>query len=108
MREKLTKATQLAITKKKNTTIYDTEEAINLVLSVKKFLVSIPALYEALATARTDLLCAARVLCRAEAIDPISNLISTIVNPDATYARTGLEMRNQRMYCVKVCYPFQE
>lgn len=81
---------------------YETEEALNSVLKVKKFLLSVEALVEALAPARSQLLGKARHLCRQELIAPILAPIVETVNENATFSNTALQMRNQRIYCVKV------
>ncbi|XXG94172.1 MutS protein msh4 [Hypoxylon texense] len=74
---------------------------INNILGVKAFITTVPSLYEALATARGDLLTRIREICRPELTQPVANLIATAINEDVTAMKTPLDMRNQRTYAVK-------
>ena len=79
-------------------------QVIDNILGVKAFITSIPALYEALGTARTDLLTRIREICRPEPTQPVIDLIAAIINEDVTAMKSPLDMRNQRTYAVKVSY----
>ncbi|KAI1799442.1 muts domain V-domain-containing protein [Daldinia bambusicola] len=81
--------------------IHASEQAINNILGIKAFLTAVPSLYEALGTARTDLLTRIRELCRLELTRPIMDLIAATINEDATATKSPLDMRNQRTYAVK-------
>jgi DNA mismatch repair protein MSH4 len=69
---------------------------------LKNFVRAIRPLYEVLSGARSDLLTTIRESCRRENVDPTVRLISEVVNEDATYQKTPLDLRNQRTYAVKV------
>lgn len=69
---------------------------------IKKFLLAVTPVYESLSPARCDLLSRVRELCRPEIMDPILDLITSTVNDDAVYVKKPMEMRNQRIYAVKV------
>ncbi|KAI1384959.1 DNA mismatch repair protein-like protein MutS [Hypoxylon trugodes] len=81
--------------------IYASEQAINNILGVKSFLTTVPSIYEALATARTDLLTRIREICRPELTQPVTGLIAATINEDVTAIKSPLDMRNQRTYAVK-------
>ena len=63
---------------------------------------SVNPLFEALSGARAELLLEIRQNFRFEAISPTIQLIGTVINEDVTYAKTPLDLRNQRTYAVKV------
>ncbi|KAI1074924.1 muts domain V-domain-containing protein [Whalleya microplaca] len=77
------------------------EQAINYILATKAFIIAIPALYEALGSARTDLLTRIREICRPELTQPVADLIAATINEDVTAMKSPLDMRNQRTYAVK-------
>ncbi|KAI8964817.1 muts domain V-domain-containing protein [Daldinia sp. FL1419] len=81
--------------------IYASEQAINNILGIKAFVITVPSLYEALGAARTDLLTRIREICRIELIRPVIDLIAVTINEDAIAAKSPLDMRNQRTYAVK-------
>ncbi|KAI0013156.1 DNA mismatch repair protein-like protein MutS [Xylariaceae sp. FL0662B] len=76
------------------------EQAINYILATKAFIIGIPALYEALGSARTDLLTRIREICRPELTQPVADLIAATINEDVTAMKSPLDMRNQRTYAV--------
>ncbi|KAI1415853.1 DNA mismatch repair protein-like protein MutS [Hypoxylon sp. FL1857] len=80
------------------TSIHISEQAINNILGVKAFITAVPSLYEALATARTDLLTRIREICRPELTQPVADLITATINEDVTAMKSPLDMRNQRTY----------
>ncbi|KAJ4380241.1 MutS protein msh4 [Didymella sp. IMI 355093] len=82
-------------------TLQTTEQAINQVIMLKQFVISVNPVFEALAGARSSMLNNIRELCAPENISPIHNLIDEVINEDATYAKQPLELRNQRTYAVK-------
>ncbi|KAI1134479.1 DNA mismatch repair protein-like protein MutS [Hypoxylon sp. FL0543] len=77
------------------------EQAINNILGVKAFITAVPFLYEALATARTDLLTRIREICRPELTQPVTGLIANTINEDVTAMKSPLDQWNQRTYAVK-------
>lgn len=81
--------------------IHTSAQTINNILGVKAFITAVPSLYEALGTARADLLTRIREICRPELTQPVANLIAAAINEDVTAMKTPLDMRNQRTYAVK-------
>ncbi|KAH8905275.1 hypothetical protein BR93DRAFT_946131 [Coniochaeta sp. PMI_546] len=81
--------------------LYHAEQAINNILIVKKFLTSVAPVFDSLVSARCMLLGQVRDTCRPEVIQPILNLINTIIDENATFVKTPLDLRHQRTYAVK-------
>jgi DNA mismatch repair protein MSH4 len=82
--------------------LYHAEQAINNVLMVKKFITSVAPVFGALIPARCILLGQIRDTCRPEVTQPILNLINTVIDENATFVKTPLDLRHQRTYAVKV------
>ncbi|KAF2266399.1 hypothetical protein CC78DRAFT_559437 [Lojkania enalia] len=82
-------------------TIQTTEQSINQVIMLKRFVTCVNPIYEALTGARSSMLNNIRELCAPENIVPVQNLIDTVINEDTTYAKQPLELRNQRTYAVR-------
>ena len=78
------------------------EQSINNILMLKDFIQAMPALFEALAMARSELLFTIRENCHPGNIAPTLNLIKDVINGDVTYQKTPLDLRHQRTYAVKV------
>ncbi|KAL5092472.1 hypothetical protein Trisim1_001725 [Trichoderma cf. simile WF8] len=77
------------------------EEQLNHILMIKSFLESVPDLYRALHTAKSDLLVKIRNLCQPETTVPILLNIKRVIEPDVTYMKSPLDLRNQRAFAVK-------
>ena len=84
--------------------IYASEQAINNVLMIKGFLLAIEPLHSSLSTARSDLLCKIRDICRPELIQKVVDLIATTINDDVVPMEAPIDKRNQRTYAVKVSF----
>jgi DNA mismatch repair protein MSH4 len=69
---------------------------------LKGFVQSVPNLFEALAGARSVLLVMIRDNCHPYKIRPTIEFIREVINEDVTYQKTPLDLRNQRIYAVKV------
>ncbi|KAL9597492.1 MAG: hypothetical protein Q9219_005125 [cf. Caloplaca sp. 3 TL-2023] len=69
-------------------TIQYREQSINNVIALKQYVKSIPAIFEALATAN-------------KGIADVEALIDATINEDITYQSQPLDLRNQRTYAVK-------
>lgn len=82
-------------------TIQDTEQAVNNVIILKHFVGLIKPVFEALTGARSAMLQEIRAMCASENVEPIQELINTVINDDTTYASQPLDPRNQRIYAVK-------
>ncbi|SPJ82053.1 related to MSH4 - meiosis-specific protein [Fusarium torulosum] len=81
--------------------VQQVEGQINQVLMIKSFLESIPELYTALGPAASVLLVKIRELCRPEITSQILNKIRQTIEPDVTYMKSALDLRNQRTFAVK-------
>ncbi|KAM0488402.1 hypothetical protein ACHAP7_001396 [Fusarium lateritium] len=81
--------------------VQQVEEQINQVLMIKSFLESIPELYTALGPATSVLLVKIRELCRPEITSQSLNKIRQTIEPDVTYMKSALDLRNQRTFAVK-------
>lgn len=82
--------------------LYHAEQAINNILIVKKFITSVAPVFESLLPAQCMRLVQIRDTCRPEVMQPILDLINTIIDGSATYVKTPLDLRNQRTYALKV------
>ncbi|KAL2889985.1 MutS protein -like protein 4 [Ceratocystis lukuohia] len=81
--------------------LYESEQALNQVLMVKQFLESVPQVHAALLPAKSPLLTKIRDLCRPEITHPVLAKILESIEPDVTYAKAPVELRNQRTFAVK-------
>ena len=77
------------------------EAQLSQVLMVKGFLESVSELYSALGPANSDLLVKIRELCSPEITTPVLMNIRRIIEPDVTYMKSPLDLRNQRTFAVK-------
>lgn len=77
------------------------EEQNSQVLLVKSFLEATITLHRALAPATSELLIKQRDLCRQDITFAIMREISTVIEPDVTFAKSALDIRNQRTFAVK-------
>lgn len=84
--------------------IYASEQAINNVLMIKAFLLAIEPLRVSLSTARSDLLCKIRDICRPELIQKVVDLIATTINDDVVPMETPVDRWHQRTYAVKASF----
>ncbi|KAF5677578.1 dna mismatch repair msh4 [Fusarium heterosporum] len=84
-----------------NVDLQQIEEQINQVLMIKSFLECIPELYTVLSPATSDLLVKIRELCRPEKASRSLNKIRQTIEPDVTYMKSALDLRNQRTFVVK-------
>ncbi|KAL8819842.1 MAG: hypothetical protein Q9223_001817 [Gallowayella weberi] len=82
-------------------TIQYWEQSINNVIALKQYVKSIPAVFEALATVKSELLLNISDLCAPERIADMQTLIDETINEDITYQSQPLDLRNQRTYAVK-------
>jgi DNA mismatch repair protein MSH4 len=82
--------------------VYRAEQAINNILIIKKFVTSVAPVFESLQPGRSVLLGQIRHTCSPSSMQPILNLIDTVIDEHATYVKTPLDLRHQRTYAVKV------
>ena len=97
------------------------EQSINNVILLKQYVKSIPPVYEALKTTRSELLveilevknvsclCSMSLIkqfCSPNNYIDVQELIDKTINEDITYQSRPLDLRNQRTYALKVsCRP---
>ncbi|PWW75164.1 hypothetical protein C7212DRAFT_297383 [Tuber magnatum] len=77
------------------------EQAINNIIILKQSLSSIAPVYDSLSPARSWLLVSIRNLCESDRVEPVQNLITSIINEDVAFSKSPLDLRNQRCYAVK-------
>lgn len=82
--------------------LQDSEQAINNVLMLKTFLEKVTGIFKALEPATGSLLLKVRDLCSSDIINPPLALIMATIEPNVTYVKSPLELRNQRTFAVKV------
>ncbi|ROT37153.1 muts domain V [Sodiomyces alkalinus F11] len=77
------------------------EYAINDVVLTKTFLDAVPNIYEALASAESDLLCQIRGICGPDLTKPVREMIAEVIQEDIALMKSPLDMRNARMFAIK-------
>ena len=77
------------------------EDSINKVIMLKHYIQSIRPLFEALASARGELLVGIRTNCGSQELNELVRIINDTINEDTQYCKSPLELRNQRTYAVK-------
>ncbi|KAL2868754.1 MutS family protein MSH4 [Aspergillus lucknowensis] len=77
------------------------EQSVNHVIMLKTYVSSISSVYKALATAQSSLLLAIRDICAPAGHCTVEQLIDSILNEHVAYQTKPLDLRNQRIYCVK-------
>ncbi|KAK9377113.1 muts domain V-domain-containing protein [Lipomyces chichibuensis] len=77
------------------------ELRINDIIMLKQSVSCIPVTAVALSSCQSDLLIAIRELCAHESIQLLRNLIDDCINEDCQWAKTPVELRNQRCFAVK-------
>ncbi|KAJ5963941.1 uncharacterized protein N7479_003817 [Penicillium vulpinum] len=82
-------------------TIQYVEQSVNNVIMLKTYVSAIKKIFQALGAAQSDLLLTIRELCAPEGHRSIEELIDTNLNEHVAYQSKPLDLRNQRIYCVK-------
>ncbi|KAL3496490.1 muts domain V-domain-containing protein [Aspergillus germanicus] len=77
------------------------EQSVNHVIMLKTYVSAVDWVYGALATAQSSLLLAIREICAPAGHSAVTQLIEATLNDDITYQTKPLDLRNQRIYCVK-------
>ena len=103
----------------KQPSIQYSEQSINNVIALKQYVRSIPPIYEALGTARSELLMEIfnvrnslllfmimlmLQFCSPDHYSDVQASIDETINEDITYQSQPLDLRNQRTYAVKVSH----
>ncbi|KAF7178451.1 hypothetical protein CNMCM7691_007147 [Aspergillus felis] len=92
--------TSLILAPTKHTFQY-VEQSVNNVIMLKTYVSSIKSIYKALATAQSSLLMTIRELCAPAGHRAIEQLVEETLNEHVTYQTKPLDLRNQRIYCVR-------
>ena len=74
---------------------------------LKTFLEKVSGIFKALEPATGALLLKIRDLCSSDIISPPLELIMATIEPNVTYVKSPLELRNQRTFAVKVSHESQ-
>ncbi|PLB45281.1 putative DNA mismatch repair protein Msh4 [Aspergillus steynii IBT 23096] len=77
------------------------EQSVNNVIMLKTCVSSIKPVYKALAPAQSSLLLTIRELCAPVEYRDIEQMIEDTINDHITYQSKPLDLRNQRIYCIK-------
>ncbi|KKK23496.1 DNA mismatch repair protein [Aspergillus ochraceoroseus] len=77
------------------------EQSVNNVIMLKTYVSSIRSVYKALTTAQSRLLLAIREICAPASHAAVEQLIESTLNEHVAYQTKPLDLRNQRIYCVK-------
>ncbi|KJK62986.1 MutS [Aspergillus parasiticus SU-1] len=78
------------------------EQSVNNVIMLKAYVSSIKSVYKALGTAQSSILLTIReVLCAPAGHRGVEELIESTLNEYVTYQTRPLDLRNQRIYCVR-------
>ncbi|KAJ6028775.1 hypothetical protein N7540_004351 [Penicillium herquei] len=83
-------------------TIQYVEQSINNVIMLKTYVSAINKIHQALGAADSELLMSIRELCRPAGHRAVEELIESVLNEHITYQSKPLDLRNQRIYCVKI------
>ncbi|RDW70717.1 MutS family protein MSH4 [Aspergillus mulundensis] len=93
--------TSLILVPNKRTFQY-VEQSVNHVIMLKTYVSAIDSVYKALAAAQSSLLLTIRDICAPAGHCTVEQLIESTLNEHVTYQTKPLDLRNQRIYCVKV------
>ncbi|KAJ5584718.1 uncharacterized protein N7459_004518 [Penicillium hispanicum] len=82
-------------------TVQYVEQTVNNVIMLKTFVSAIKKIYQALGAAQSELLLTIRELCCPAGHRSVEEMINQTLNEHITYQSKPLDLRNQRIYCVK-------
>ncbi|GLA94913.1 mutS protein msh4 [Aspergillus tubingensis] len=77
------------------------EQSVNNVIMVKTYVGAINSVYKALTAAQSSLLTTIRELCAPAGHRAVQQMIEETLNEHVTYQTRPLDLRNQRIYCVR-------
>ncbi|OOQ91584.1 putative DNA mismatch repair protein Msh4 [Penicillium brasilianum] len=92
--------TSIILVPTKRTTQY-IEQSVNHVIMLKTYVSAIKKVYQALGAAQSEILATIRELCHPSGHRAVEELIQNTLNENITYQSKPLDLRNQRIYCVK-------
>lgn len=78
------------------------EQSLNRVIVLNEFVRRVPAIFESLLGARSELLMRVRSFCDPANLLPVKELISAVIEPGFGFAKGALDLRTQRNYAIKV------
>ncbi|GKZ29735.1 mutS protein msh4 [Aspergillus brasiliensis] len=84
-----------------NPTFQYAEQSVNNVIMVKTYVGSINMVYKALMAAQSSLLTTIRELCAPAGHRAVQQLIEETLNDNVMYQTRPLDLRNQRIYCIR-------
>ncbi|KAK9478827.1 muts domain V-domain-containing protein [Lipomyces japonicus] len=84
-----------------NPTMKKSEQRTNDIIMLKQAIVCMSGTAASLESARSELLAEIRELCLDNNISTVKNLIDECINEDCQWAKTAVELRNQRCYAVR-------
>ncbi|KAJ5178734.1 hypothetical protein N7492_001944 [Penicillium capsulatum] len=82
-------------------TVQYIEQSVNNVIMLKTFMSAMKKVYQALGAAQSELLLTIRQLCSPANHHTVEQLINETLNEQVAYQTKPLDLRNQRIYCVK-------
>ncbi|KAL5365415.1 putative DNA mismatch repair protein Msh4 [Aspergillus floccosus] len=77
------------------------EQCVNNVIMLKTFVSSIKNIYRSLGTAQSSLLLTIREICAPSGHRAVEDMIDFTLNEHVAYQTKPLDLRNQRIYCVR-------
>ncbi|KAL5336285.1 muts domain V-domain-containing protein [Aspergillus crustosus] len=77
------------------------EQSVNHVIMLKTYVSAINSVYKGLAPAQSSLLLTIRNICAPAGYCSVEQLIDSTLNEHVAYQTKPLDLRNQRIYCVK-------
>ncbi|KAL4916075.1 muts domain V-domain-containing protein [Aspergillus aurantiobrunneus] len=78
------------------------EQSVNHIIMLKTYVSAINSVYKSLAATQSSLLLTIRDICAPAGHFTVEQLIDSTLNEHVTYQTKPLDLRNQRIYCVKV------
>ncbi|KAK9449441.1 muts domain V-domain-containing protein [Limtongia smithiae] len=85
----------------KEATVQMSEQRINDIILLKDAVARLQQIEASLRGVRSDLLAAIKSLCADPCVAEVQALINSSINEDCNWAKTAVELRNQRCYAVK-------
>ncbi|KAJ5390917.1 uncharacterized protein N7496_001985 [Penicillium cataractarum] len=82
-------------------TVQYIEQSVNHVIMLKTYVSAIKKVYQALGAAQSEILATIRELCHPAGHRAVEEMIEKTLNENITYQSKPLDLRNQRIYCVK-------
>ena len=81
------------------------EQSVNNVLMLKAFVDAVKPVWQALTGLASTELQKIRQLCSPENYEEVQHMVKDTLNDDVTFSRQAAELRNQRVYAIRVSLP---